>query len=67
MMGFGWMGGGMWFMWIALAIGFYFLFYGTPLFRRESYSRAIRIAEERYAQGEISAEELEEIRDHLEY
>jgi uncharacterized membrane protein len=67
MMGFGWMGGGMWFMWIALAAGFYFLFYRTPLFRGNNYSRAIRIAEERYARGEISAEELEEIRDHLDY
>lgn len=66
MMGFGWMGGGMWFIWIALAAGFYFLYYGTPLFRGDGYSRALRIAEERYARGEITAEELDEIRENLE-
>ena len=51
MMGFGWMEGGMWLFWIALAAGLYFLFYAR--------------AEERYAWGEITAGELDGIRDKL--
>jgi uncharacterized membrane protein len=66
MMGFGGMGGGMWLLWVALAAGAYFLFYGG-LWPREGGRRgALRIAEERYARGEITAEELDEIRDNLE-
>lgn len=67
MMGFGWMGGGMWLFWVALAAGAYFFFYGMPLYSGRGRSRALRIAEERYAQGEITAEQLDEIRDNLRY
>lgn len=67
MMGFGMMGGGMWLIWIAVAIGLYFLFTGTPLYGGGSRNRALRIAEERYARGEISAEELDKIRYNLGY
>lgn len=56
MMGFGWMGGGMWLFWVALATGAYFLFYGMPRYRGGGRDRAIRIAEE-----------LDEIRDNLGY
>jgi len=64
-MGFGGRGGGMWLFWIALAAGLYFLFYGMPLNGRGGRSRALRISEERYARGEITAEELDEIRDKI--
>ena len=65
MMGFGWMGGGMWLFWVAIAAGAYFLFYGRPWYREGGRSSTIRIAEERYARGEITAEELDTIRDNL--
>ncbi len=67
MMGFGWMGGGMWLFWIALAAGAYFLFYGMPRPREGGRHSALRIAEERYARGEITAEELDTIRYNLGY
>ena len=67
MMGFGMMGGGMWLIWIAIAGGLYLLFTGTPRFRGGDRHRALKIAEERYARGEISSEELDEIRDNLGY
>ena len=67
MMGYGWMGGGMWLFWVALAVGAYFLFSGMPVYGGRRRRRAIRIAEERYARGEITAEELDEIRDNLGY
>jgi uncharacterized membrane protein len=65
--GSGMMGGGMWFIWIAIAAGMYLLLSGTPFFRGGGRHRALKIAEERYARGEISAEELDEIRDTLGY
>jgi len=55
----------MWFFWIALAASFYFLFYGMPLYGGGGRSRALRIAEEWYARGEITAGELDGIRDTL--
>ena len=65
MMGFGWMGGGMWFFWAAVAIGAYFLFYGMPRYSGDGRRRALRIAEERYARGDITAKELDEIKENL--
>ncbi len=65
MMGYGMMGGGMWFFWIAIAAGLYFLFSGMPVYGGGGRRRALRIAEERYARGEMSADELDEIRDNL--
>ncbi len=65
MMGFGWMGGGMWFFWVAIAAGAYFLFYGGLWPREGGRRSALRIAEERYARGEITAEELDVISDNL--
>ena len=65
MMGFGWMGGGMWLFWVALAAGAYFLFYGMPWPRETGRRGALRVAEERYAWGEITAKDLDEIRDNL--
>ncbi len=65
MMGYGWMGGGMWLFWIALAAGLYFLFYGMPLYGGGGRNRALRIAEERYARGKITGGELDKIRDKL--
>jgi uncharacterized membrane protein len=67
MMGFGMLGGGMWFIWIAIAVGLYLLFSGTPFFGGGGRHRALKIAEERYARGEISSEELDEIRYTLGY
>jgi uncharacterized membrane protein len=67
MMGFGMMGGGMWFIWIAIAVGLYLLFSGTSFYRGGGRHRALKIAEERYARGEISSEELDEIRYVLGY
>lgn len=67
MMGFGWMGSGMWLFWIAIAAGAYFLFYGGIWPRGGGRRSALRIAEERYARGEITAEELDTIRDNLGY
>jgi uncharacterized membrane protein len=67
MMGFGWMGGGMWLIWIAIAAGLYLLLSGTPFYGSGGRHRALKIAEERYARGEISSEELDEIRDNLGY
>ena len=55
----------MWFFWIALVAGLYFLFYGMPLYGGGGRSRALRIVEERYARGEITAGELDGIRDTL--
>ena len=65
MMG-GWMGGGMWIFWIFIAVGLYFLFIGTPWFNIDDRKRAQRIAEERYARGEITTDELDEIKVNLE-
>jgi uncharacterized membrane protein len=66
MMGGGWMGGGMWIFWIFIAVGAYFLFAGMPWYERGSRRASLIIAEERYAKGEITANELAEIRDNLE-
>jgi uncharacterized membrane protein len=67
MMGFGIMGGGMWFIWIAIAVGLYLLFSEKPFYGGEGRHGALKIAEARYARGEISSEELDEIRYTLEY
>ena len=64
-MGGGWMGGGMWVFWIFIAVGLYFLFTGTPWFNVDDKKKAQRIAEERYARGEITADELDEIKGTL--
>jgi uncharacterized membrane protein len=66
MMGGGWIGGGMWIFWISIAVGLYFLFTGTPWFNADDRKRAQRIAEGRYARGEITADELDEIKVNLE-
>ena len=64
-MGFGMMGGGMWLFWIAIAVGLYFIFSWIPVYGGGGQRRTLRIAEERYARGEITIEELDEIRDNL--
>jgi uncharacterized membrane protein len=65
MMG-GWMGGGMWIFWIFIAVGLYFIFTETSWFNLDNRKMAQRIAEERYARGEITADELDEIKVNLE-
>jgi uncharacterized membrane protein len=66
MMWGGWMGGGMWIFWICIAAGLYFLFTGTSWFNVDDRKRAQRIAAVRYARGEITADELDEIKVNLE-
>jgi len=67
-----WMGyGGWWWMplgmvlfWVIVGLGLYLLITGFEPRRSES-DRALVIARERYARGEITAEEFEKIRKSL--
>jgi putative membrane protein len=65
----GWgMGSGMLFLWPLLALGGYLAYRGWAGSRRRYVRRrvgALEIARERYARGEITREELEEIRRNL--
>jgi len=64
MMG-GWAGPWTWILWIALAAGLYLLVTRTTAPRRLGHNRALTIAAERYARGEITAEEFEKIKGSL--
>ena len=66
MMGFWGMGWGMWFWLIIIGgLGYFFFINYSP--RRVSYAREtpLEIAKNRYAKGEISLEEFEEIKRTL--
>jgi len=64
MMG-GWAGPWTWVLWIALAAGLYLLVTRTTAPRSWGYRGALAIAAERYARGEITAEEFEKIKGSL--
>ena len=59
------MGWGMWF-WILVLIGVGYLFYISYSPRASRREDPLEVARLRYARGEVSAEELEEIRGTLE-
>jgi len=63
--GGGWMGLSMIAFWILIGVGVYLLFAGYTLPRRDENERALMIAKERYARGEITHEEYEEIKRNL--
>ncbi len=63
--GWGWMGFGMIFFWLLIIAGAYFLFTGFAWPRRRYRYDALEIARERYARGEITLEEFEEIKRNL--
>ena len=64
MMG-GWAGPWTWVLWIVLAAGLYLLVTRTTVPRSRGHGGALAIAAERYARGEITAEEFEKIKDSL--
>jgi uncharacterized membrane protein len=64
-------GGGWWtviaiFFIILMGIGGFLIFSGLSTQRRSDQNRALRIVKERYANGEITLEEFEEIKRTLE-
>jgi putative membrane protein len=64
----GWDGGGPWFLlapllWIGLAVGLFLVWRGRP--HRRVTESAEEILAERFARGELSAEELRQRRDEL--
>ena len=63
--GGGWMGLGMILFWIPIGVGIYLLLAGYLQPRRGEDDRALATARERYARGEITQEEYEEIRRNL--
>ena len=63
--GGGWMGVGMVLFWVLIVIGTYLLIRGFVTSGRGERDRAVAIAKERYARGEITLEEFEEIKKHL--
>ena len=78
MMGDGWWGGGWWILMVALMVLFWGAVIGVVVWvvtqasrggrgdgGRGDTSRALDIAQERYARGEISREEFEQIRRDL--
>ena len=64
--GWGGMGLGMGFFWILILIG-YFLLFSERYYKRsyDDHDRAKQIARERYARGEISEKEFEELMNKL--
>jgi len=64
-MGWGWMGLGMILFWVLIGVGIYLLLGGYVRPRRGEDDRALVIARERYARGEITLEELEEMKRNL--
>ena len=65
MWGWGWMGLGATLFIILIAIGIYLLLTGYVRPRRVEENRALAIARERYAKGEITKEEYDEIYRNL--
>ena len=63
--GGGWMGLGMVVFWIFLIVGFYLLVSNNRLSRPILGDRALAIAEERFARGDITQEEFEKINEIL--
>lgn len=61
----GWMGLGMILFWILIGVGIYLLFIGYGQQKRGENDRALAIARERYARGEITLKEYEEIKKSL--
>lgn len=61
-MGWGLMGLGMVFFWIVIGLGVFFLVASYRRPWREDGDRALDIARERYARGEITQEEFEKVR-----
>jgi len=64
-LGGGWGGLGMILFWVLIGLGIYLLWGGYARPRRGREERALAIARERYAGGEITREEYEEIRRNL--
>lgn len=64
-MGWGLMGLGMVVFWIVIGLGVFFLMAGYRRPWREDGDRALAIARERYARGEITQEEFEKVRRAL--
>jgi putative membrane protein len=65
------MGGGMWiWFFLILGCGWFFFYWGPRPYRYRSYSRfeedPLEVARMRFARGEITSEEFEEIRRTLE-
>ncbi len=63
--GGGWMGLGMVVFWIFLIVGFYLLVTNNRSLNLFPGNRALAIAQERYARGEITQEEFEKIKETL--
>ncbi len=63
--GGGWMGLGMVVFWIFLIAGFYLLVTNNRSRNLFSENRALGIAQERYARGDITQEEFERIKESL--
>jgi putative membrane protein len=63
--GGGWMGLGMVVFWMFLILGFYLLATNNRSRNLFPSNRALAIAQERYARGEITQEEFEKIKESL--
>ena len=61
----GWGGIGMILFWVLIGLGIYMIWGGYARPRRGREGRALAIARKRYARGEITGEEYEEIRKNL--
>jgi putative membrane protein len=64
MFGWGGMGLGMGLLWVMILAGLYFLFADRRYMNRDE-GQAKKIARERYARGELSKEEFEQIMERL--
>jgi putative membrane protein len=66
MHGWGGMGWGMGFFWILILLGFFLLFSERyPIQNYDGRDRAIEIARERYARGELTEEEFKQVMRNL--